>query len=221
MCMISYYPPGIMPVRKHLENGNKLNTDGYGWMLVRGDERLHNISLDGEKAVDQFLRRRAAHPDWHAAFHARHATGTPATLSNCQPMQVGDDKNTLMMHNGLLFHTEGESDSVVFARDILPLYDLNRVSQWSKLQERMGPNKAVIFSADPGQRQVTILNSELGIWQDGAWYSNADYTGIPHITEDACALCGGPNEFPCPGGGWLCAPCDTAAAGRRAVLERF
>jgi len=214
---MSFHPPGVMPVREHLENGAKLNPHGFGGVLLLPGETMTMFrSLDAGEAIGWFCAERDKHPQAYALFHSRYATGSPVTEENCHPLEVGGDPATVVAHNGLMFHVEPAegSDTRVFAGQILPNYDLRNWRQRLTLERRMGPNKAVVFSSSPQRDAVTLLNSHLGVWAGDVWHSNADYTGSGHICPGRCGTCGtkvGPEEIICPA-------CDAAAGRRRALL---
>ena len=218
MCLIIALPSGVMPVQEHLANGVRLNPHGFGFAV--GRSTCH--TLDADQALGSFLRWRAMHPDMPALFHARHATGnSPRTLANCHPFRI---PGGFIAHNGYLFPHEGiQSDTAIFAREILPLYDLDDPARRTLLEQRMGPNKAVIFRG----YQVDILNARQGIFlEDGTWMSNADYLGEPHKVTGACLYAGHPthacfNQGELPlGDKWICKSCDYKAQERRRLLMK-
>jgi hypothetical protein len=208
MCHLAYFPPGVMPVLEHLENGARLNPHGSGFAI--GAVRLR--SMDPERAISLFMRLRARHPDRPAVLHSRNATGdSPVTLENIHPFRSG---SAVVFHNGYLFpHDGGKSDTAIFAEEVLPRYDLDNRADVTLLEERMGPNKAVVLHP---AGKVTILNGHLGIaLPDGAWHSNTDYLGIPHHLPGICPQCAEPT-----GDKPVCASCEEQAQGRRALLMR-
>ena len=207
ICLLSYYPPGVQPVRKDLENGARLNPHGYGfafpWMVRR------ELDNPGE-VIDHFLAMRVEYPESPAVFHSRNATGdSPRTLKNAQPFWTGD---MIVAHNGYLFPHDGErSDSVIFGQEILPRYDLDDPAQVELLEKRMGPNKAVILRLG---RPALILNQDYWIGlAGGTWHSNGDWQGIPHVLPGWCPVCHGATMMK-P----VCLACEMDARERRALL---
>lgn len=205
MCYLAYYPPGVMPVREHLDNGVKLNPHGAGFAFGVFSRR----SADGGKAVDAFMRFRNILPDEPALFHARNASGdSPVTPENIQPFRWAGG---IFAHNGYLFrHEEEKSDSLVFAAQILPRYDLDDQDQVRLLERRMGPSKAVILRP---AHKVVILNEQLGHWLDGTWHSNHDYLGVPHLVDGQCPQCHAKTDLK-P----VCGSCEDKAERRRSLL---
>lgn len=220
MCLLSFYPPGVMPVREHLENGARFNPHGSGY--ANGEHYYR--SLDPEKAIQAFTALREQCPEPPALFHSRHATGdSPRTLENCHPFRVlVHGKRALVAHNGYLFPHEGEdSDTKIFARDILYRYDLDDPAHVALLEERMGPNRAVILR----EGRALILNAHQGITlPDGTWHSNTDYLGVRTLTSGRCLYathkthaCYNPGEL-LLGDKLICRPCDKKARERRELL---
>jgi len=223
MCLLSYYVPGSMPVREHLENGARLNPDGFGWAMLAGGELLTRRYLNGAAAIEDFMAQRARNPDVPALFHSRHATDTGATVANCHPFPLGT--GAVVAHNGYLFPvTEGEerSDSRIFAEEILPRYDLDDPAHAARLEKWLGTNKVVVLSSSPARDQAAyILNADRGVWLDhgGTWHSNPDYTGTPQ-DGTRCRSCGHGDllgGLSLATGGELCRDCVTAMDYRTAT----
>ncbi len=208
--MLSYYPPGVMPRKEHLENGALLNPHGHGWAIG------HNVprSMDSGAAIKGFIRAREQRPYLPALLHSRNATGdSPVTRQNIQPFIVIKGTEVMVFgHNGYFFpHEGGESDSRIFAREILPRWNLNDPDEVRELESRMGPNKAVILRyGSPG----LILNAHLGIrLPDGTWHSNTDYLGVPHLVPGICPQCSTETDQK-P----VCPSCEEKAQARKALL---
>lgn len=209
ICYLTYYAPGVMPVREHLENGVKLNPHGHGYAMGNA---FPAWSLNRpELLIEEFMTMRPYYLNLPALFHSRNAAGdSPVTLGNVQPFLI-QDMTTIVAHNGYLFPHEGErSDSLIFADEILPRYDLDDQDQVRLLEKRMGPSKAVILR--PGNK-VTILNEQLGHWLDGTWHSNHDYLGIPHQVDGQCPQCHAETDL-AP----VCESCEEKAQRRRSLL---
>ena len=207
MCYLAYFPPGVMPVREHLDNGARLNPHGCGYAV--GSKPVRR-SLSTEGMIDEFLVARKRHLNQPAMFHARNATGdSPVTLENVQPIRVTSRYS--VAHNGYLFqHEKGKSDSRIFAEEILPRYNLSDPGSRALLEQRMGPNKAVILSSGV----AVILNAHLGISSpDGTWHSNRDYLGISHLRDGLCPQCHAETDLK-P----VCEPCEERAQRRRSLL---
>jgi glutamine amidotransferase len=185
MCLLSFYPPGVLTVKEHLEAGARLNPHGCGYALAAGGLIFEHRSLDSGEAISRFLALRASCPDSHALFHSRKASVASVTLENCHPFPVRGDNPGFVAHNGWLFHAGNQSDTRVFAEEILPRYNLDDPEDFRRLDGLMGFNKAVVLFGD----RAHILGEHLGIWlPDGSWHSNGDYTGV-HASAGLCVAC--------------------------------
>lgn len=219
--MLSVHFPWIVPVRRELEQGALLNPDGHGWARLSLNGSLVTFrSLDAQEAIDSYLAARELYPSAVLMFHSRHATGSPVTLENCQPLPVGGDPEVVVAHNGHLFTPEDSeaSDTAIFAGTMLPHYDVEDPRQRVILEERLGHNKMVIFSGRTGSAH--ILNGKY--WtrsESGAWHSNTSFTGVSHRTPGVCVFCQAPDSWePVPGGSTACISCSTAIAERAELL---
>jgi hypothetical protein len=221
VCLLSYYAPGVQPDPEHLRNGARLNPDSFGFSLALGliDTRR---GFDAGEMIDLFVTARRERPDVHALFHSRKSTDTASTLENAHPFPVGRSGMTVTAHNGYFFaHAAGDdrSDSKVFAEEILPLYDLDNPLERRLLEQRMGPNRAVVLSVSGHhERSAYILNKDQGITlEDGSWHSNAMFLGVQ---PEGCRLCF-TEDAPMvvlPSGSRICEPCHKALATRRELL---
>jgi hypothetical protein len=185
MCMLSFYPPGVLPKQTRLENGAEVNPDGHGFAIVTGDRKLLiQKSMDAEDLIDRFIRLRHIHPDGPALFHSRIATSGLVDITGCHPFTVGGDVRTVVAHNGILFSPGPKSlrsDTRIFAEDILPrrFRKLDRGKTQAQLRDYCGySNKLVILTVNPARRETAYLvNGNQGHWVDGEWHSNYDYSG--------------------------------------------
>jgi glutamine amidotransferase len=210
MCLLSYYPPGVMPVREHLENGARLNAAGCGYALAAGGTLAVGHGLDSAEMISWFLDLRAALPDGPAMFHSRYAQTGAARLESCHPMNVGGSPGTVVAHNGYLFTSpDGRTDTRVLADDELPRFSLGDPAERFALAVLMEGNKAVIMSAG---KDAIILNERLGSWVSGAWHSSPDYGGGLRITGGECSVCHCGSPVP------VCKDCEAAAEPRRRAL---
>lgn len=190
MCLLSYYPPGVMPDREHIENGCTYNEDGFGWAIVvpaddngLGARLIVGKSLNAGEAVDGFLRARGNNPYGPALFHSRLSTGGTEDTYNCHPFQVGHDPETVVAHNGILFsvdYKEKKSDTRIFAERIMPKQykRLDKPGVQRAFHRHLGTyNKMVVLTVNPRYKSYAYLfNEEAGHWTtDGEWHSNLDY----------------------------------------------
>jgi len=184
MCLLSYFPAGVLPDAGALRNGAVFNDDGHGFAIVTDDHMIVEHDMDAELMIATFETLRRRYPQGPALFHSRFATHGTRSLANCHPFPVGGDPCTVLAHNGVLpalvQPTDGDprSDTRIVAEDFLPLFGpLRTRAARLRLQRWMRPtNKMVILTVDRRFRQrAYILNEDAGIWDGGIWYSNDGY----------------------------------------------
>lgn len=188
MCMITYLEPGIDVPEEGIINGATWNDDGHGWAIAaETGVMLTGHYMDAEIALATFKLTREAYPDAYAMFHSRFATHGTVGLVNVHPFKVG--KYAVVSHNGILpvkFHPQHvddtRSDTAILAGSFLP--GRTQVSGiWTrKERRRIGNiigigNKLAILSVSPylDSPRGYLINSHMGQWDNGVWFSNGDY----------------------------------------------
>lgn len=184
MCMLSFFPGGIMPERAEIENGAYLNPNGHGFALIT--ERNHMMifrSMDAEETIDRFMKARSDHKSRPAIFHSRIATSGRVDITGCHPFRVGRDNRTVLGHNGILFNPDKDSlrsDTAIFADLMLPRYgSLDKPRVIARIEKEVGSyNKLVVLTVNPNRRkQAYLINERQGHWTDNGWHSNYDFEG--------------------------------------------
>lgn len=185
MCMLSYYPSGVIPEAEDLLNGITWNQDGAGFALIAGDTLIVEHSVDNPEALaERFVKLRKRHPEHPAMFHSRMSTGGVTEDANCHPYRVGGDNQTVIGHNGIFFPvpaTEKRSDTKVFAEDIFPgrfrKLDSKRTTKKLTNYVTSRHSKLAVITNNPAYKQRGyLIGAELGMWRtDGAWHSNSDW----------------------------------------------
>lgn len=184
MCMLSYYPSGVLPDPDPLINGALWNRDGHGWAIVTPDTVIVEKYLDPDDAINSFVRTRMQHRDGPAMFHSRLATHGAVNTDNVHPFYVGRDRLTVLAHNGILTEPalpgpgDHRSDTWKFAETILPNWgrvDIPGVAR--KVTNFLGGyNKIIVLTANPTYaHRAYMFNSEAGVWRDDVWFSNHDF----------------------------------------------
>jgi len=189
MCLLTFYPNGIMPNVEDLTNGGFQNDDGHGYAIVnKTDNRIiTGKSLHFDSLLDEFLIMRKLHPNGPAMFHSRIATHGSEEEYNCHPFNYNYQKDTVMGHNGILpivcqpGKKDPRSDTRILATQFLP--KRTHLRFWTKqgkknLELFIGPlNKLVFLTVNPVYRKDHfIINEKEGIWtSEGIWYSNSSY----------------------------------------------
>lgn len=185
MCLLSFFPAGVMPDADALENGAIFNDDGHGYAIVVPSARriIVDRGMDAKEMIKSFVDARRVFPDGPALFHSRMTTDGVTNLLNCHPFPIGGDCRTVLAHNGImpLRPSKGDprSDTRIVAEQHIPrAYGTLRRRRARLAFERwLGSwNKVVILTVDPRYRDhAFILNEDEGIWDGGTWYSNSMY----------------------------------------------
>jgi len=188
MCLLTFFPAGVMPDAAALLNGAYINDDGHGFAIVAGDDLIVQRGMDAELMVDAFDALRRLHPHGPALFHSRFSTHGERSIDNCHPFPVGGDSRTVLAHNGVLpavvqpAKSDPRSDTRIAAEDFLPAFGSLRSRRTRRRFERwMTPhNKMVILTVDRRFKQrAYILNETEGTWDGDIWYSNDGYLPLP------------------------------------------
>lgn len=187
MCLLTYFPEGVMPDAEALQNGALFNDDGHGYAIVdvAGNRIIVDRGMDAKEMIQDFAVMRRAFPDGPALFHSRLATDGLINLLNVHPFPIGGDSRTVLAHNGIMPlrppKHDPRSDTRVVAEDFVPRAygTLRRRRARLAFEKWMGIwNKVVILSVDPRFRDHGfILNEDEGHWHEGIWYSNTMYQG--------------------------------------------
>lgn len=186
MCMLTYFPPGVLPDMEALENGARFNEDGHGFAIVSRGRLIVRHDNSATKILAKFKQLRAEMPEGPAIFHSRLGThGNRNSRANCHPFRVGGDYRTVVAHNGILpaalqpGRGDSRSDTRIAAATLFARTDLSSEAERVTLASIIGrANKLVFLTVDPRYSQNTyMINADEGFWHEGVWYSNTDYEG--------------------------------------------
>jgi len=173
MCWMVKKEAGKQVNFKYMDKAQKHNGDGYGVSWYE-DEQVKTYKTFN---YNQFKGVVAALKQHTLIAHLRYATKGNKTFYNIHPFDV---PSGVMFHNGTMFGLGDYkvSDSRVLAKTI-SLCDYNYIEDIEPLIKPYIDDRInrLIFFEDNGR--VTIMNEDLGITEDGAWYSN-DY----HLKAD-------------------------------------
>jgi gamma-glutamylcyclotransferase (GGCT)/AIG2-like uncharacterized protein YtfP len=173
MCWLVYKPAGIEMDMDKMDIAQTHNEDGYGVAWYEPGLYKQKGLLQVVKTMDyeRFKEIVSSLDDVDAVIHLRKTSRGTTQIENNHPFYI---PNGVMFHNGTIHGITCEggcSDTKTLASildncvyeyidDILPL-----------IKQIVGDtlNKLVFFEDDG---TVTIVNEELGVWEDEIWYSN-------------------------------------------------
>jgi gamma-glutamylcyclotransferase (GGCT)/AIG2-like uncharacterized protein YtfP len=159
---------------KVMDKAQKHNSDGYGvsWYEDGIIKTYKTFNYNTFKGIVASLK------DYTVVAHLRYATKGKKDYNNIHPF---DTNNGVLFHNGTIsgFGDIVKSDTAEFA-DILKSCEYEYIKDIEPLIKHHIKDKInrLVFFEEDGN--VTILNSELGIKEDGIWYSN-DY----HLKDES------------------------------------
>ena len=152
----------------YMDKAQKHNSDGYGvaWFEDGFVKTYKTFDYNTFKGVVSGLRK------FTLVIHLRYATKGDKTYSNIHPF---DTPSGVMFHNGTMYGMgdSKRSDSQVLADTLMECdyEDIKNIQPLIKPYINDKINRLVFFE-DRGE--IVIMNKELGIEEDGDWYSN-DY----------------------------------------------
>lgn len=205
MCLLTYLAPDTQPIIEHLVTGAIHNSDGHGYAIVTGDERLIiGRYMKADEAIEAFAADRARHPEGPAMFHSRFATHGEETLDNVHPFPVSGDLRTVVAHNGILPATmqpskgDSRSDTALLALRMGQRFgSLRHAGTRKAIESWMGyGNKLVVLTTNrKHSASAYILNEHAGTWVGGIWYSNDGYlpysSRYTYLWEEESTVVGG------------------------------
>jgi len=159
---------GTQPDFNYMDKAQKHNADGYGvaWYENGFVNTYKTFNYNQFKGVISALKEHTL------VIHLRYATKGNKDYSNIHPFDV---PSGVMFHNGTMYGIGNsvKSDSQVLAETISKC-DYKYIEDIEPLIEPYVDDKInrLVFFEDNGR--VTIMNEDLGITEDGNWYSN-DY----------------------------------------------
>lgn len=187
MCWMMVKPAGKQVNFKYMDKAQKHNEDGYGvaW--------YENGFVNTYKTFDynQFKGIVAALKKHQLVIHLRHKTRGKKDYDSIHPFDIGSG---VMFHNGTMkgLGSTTKSDSQELAERISRC-DFKFIEDIEPLIEPYIDDNInrLVFFEDNGR--VTIMNEDLGIWEDGVWYSN-DY----HLKDEGWCRAGTCTTTPNP-----------------------
>lgn len=179
MCLAIYKPANTVVPEEYLKEGFTSNPHGAGFCFHDGATLFY---VKGLMNYASFLLtyQKYVTSETAALIHFRWATLGPKDEAHTHPFLLTD--GSCLIHNGPQISNLGDkqrSDTREFAEDILGNMEFDDLSKHKNLLEGyLEYNKVVVMSV---AGEVTILNEDGGVWEDGIWYSNHGY--LPYIAR--------------------------------------
>jgi len=181
MCIIVYNRDGKALDKKAMQVAFENNPHGYGIMWY-DEGRVKTLRRHGN-TFEQLWKTLEKFEGVSYALHLRWRTRGADGLQQCHPHRVtnkekGDAEDIFLMHNGTLgqFVSHASlSDTKMFARKMRLLMasgekGFNRaLAEMNRHIEASFVNR-LLFMDSTGE--VTFVNEDAGVWEDGVWYSN-------------------------------------------------
>lgn len=172
MCQIIVKEAGQKFDMKKLDKAQGWNEDGYGvtWFEGKQLQTFKTMDYNRFKAILSTLKKHKA------VAHLRNTTRGTTCLDNNHPFPI---PSGMMFHNGtisgLTCSTAGGSDTKKLA-ELLNDCEYNVIDDIAPLlQNIIGDTiNRLVFFEDDGE--ITIINEDLGQYEDGIWYSNDYHT---------------------------------------------
>jgi predicted glutamine amidotransferase len=175
MCIIAYIPKGENIKNKTIRNMDEMNPDGMGMLWVE-DNKLQTYKTFDIEAFICHYRHVIKRVESNVVMHFRLTSHGTITEDNIHPFLVNDKLG--FVHNGIISKVPTDkfkSDTRIFNEMILqnlPFNFLNFEGIKQLIVEYIGFSK-LTFMDDLGN--VDIINEDMGIWDNGIWYSNDGY----------------------------------------------
>lgn len=172
MCQIIVAPAGKKVNMKYLKKAQVHNEDGYGVSWYEDKQVKTYKTMD----FGTFCGIVASLKKFTKVVHLRFATVGDKTIENAHPFEI---PTGMMFHNGTIFDMKpkytdkNNSDSRELAK-LLSECDYDSIMSIEPLITKIigSTINRVVTLEDDGA--VTIINEDLGLWDEGIWYSN-DY----------------------------------------------
>ena len=183
MCVIIHQPVGAHLKKEDARILWDTNPDGGGFAYIDNSGQIVGFkSMDFEPFWRKFETTRSQNPQRDYLLHFRIATHGEVCLDNVHPFWVGEDKDTVMAHNGIIHgvpdYKDDRSDTRVFIDEVLPELPpdwLDKPYLVDMVEDWIGWSKLMFLTTSEAlSENVYILNKDRGVEYHGLWLSN-DY----------------------------------------------
>lgn len=178
MCIIIAQPAGLEISLEAMKESWTNNRDGAGIMYAHKNKiHIFKELTDFDKVYKHYKRIVTQYPDKNIVVHFRIGTSGKKDLKNCHPFLV--NKQLAFCHNGMidikLEKDSLHSDTVEFRNEILRKLPSNFLSHgpYVRLIRTFIGHSKLCFLDSTGK--LTIVKDNLGVWDNGIWYSNSGY----------------------------------------------
>jgi glutamine amidotransferase len=184
MCIAILNPPRVTLKKSTLLKCWENNPDGAGMIFT--DTQTETLYIlkemrSAELFYKAYQHHRRKNLDSYFVLHFRIATAGKVNEDNCHPFVINED--LAFVHNGIISKARTSvnySDTYYFNADILqnlpPDFTQNEAIL-ELIEAAIGNSKLVFLNS---KNEPLILNSHLGHYSNGVWYSNRSYeTRIP------------------------------------------
>jgi hypothetical protein len=180
VCVAIYKPKGIQITKRYLKNSFDGNKDGAGFAIAKNGELQ---CFKGFFTFGEFWKAYKGYQSCAAVIHFRFATHGAKDNNNCHPFLVANN-NIAVIHNGILdIKTEGtKSDTATFCELVLEPLFKQGVSPTCPafkylVETSIGDSNKLVLLLRTGR--AIIFNEKLGVWKNGAWFSNEGFKSAP------------------------------------------
>lgn len=203
MCLLTVCKPNSIPTREELIQGSGTNPHGFGFAIIINGELIIKKSMESADLIDEFLALRAENMGGYCIFHSRYASYGEISLDNCHPFYLGEDKMTILAHNGNLCNDlqdkdDTRSDSRWFAETVMPslggIASLDNPYFCEMLQKWSGSNRIAFLTVNPeAEYELYLFGEEYGETdKDGIYWSNTyhrrEANGLIQENDDDTSL---------------------------------
>lgn len=175
MCLAAWHNRSKRIPREYLQTAWHNNHDGAGVLYSNGKSLVAHKTL---RSFDEFLRSYEIALKNNVSgvtIHFRRASVGKIDLANVHPFIF---KDLGYVHNGTIHNIDakrGKSDTLVFGEKILSKFKSEEVFKNKALQTLIssfiGRSRLIVMNL----KDTLIFNMESGEWNEGIWYSNAEY----------------------------------------------
>ena len=176
MCQIIVAKAGKEINIEKLNKAEKHNPDGFGVSWFEEGQINTYRTMD----FDRLKEMVASLGGFTKIVHLRHTTCGSTDITNTHPFDI---PSGVMFHNGTIsslssYHFKGKDSDTKRLATLISLCEYSVISDIKPLlMPLIGTDiNRLVFLEDTGE--ITIMMEDLGVWEDGIWYSN-DYHSKP------------------------------------------